>query len=55
MNLYEEVVNAIIDNREYELYEELKCELVNEVTKESINFKRVNEITSVLEKLEVLI
>jgi len=55
MNVYEGVVNAIIDNTEEELYEVLKSELIQEVKKESINFLKVKELTEVLEKLEVLI
>lgn len=55
LNLYKEVVNAIIEDNEVELYEVLKNELIKEVKKESIDFRKVNELTEVLEKLEVLV
>lgn len=55
MNLYENVVNAMIDGREQELYEVLKEELKEEVKAAAIDYRKVIEISEVMEKLEVFI
>ena len=55
MNFYELVVDALCKNEEQTLYKQLKKELQEEVSKDMINYRKVQNIAEVLEKLEVLL
>jgi len=51
--LYKEAFSAICSNQERKFYDQLTNLLKDEVNKEMINYRKIREITYILEQLEL--